>query len=44
MQTEPFEQWRWDATRASGEDSQPGTVLAWRDRAGSAAHVAVTLG
>jgi len=44
MQVEPFETWLRAATRAGGDDRLPATVLVWRDRAGRAAHAAVTLG
>lgn len=41
---EPFEEWLSSATRPGGFDTDPGTVLVWRDAEGVALHSAVTLG
>jgi hypothetical protein len=44
MLQEPFETWLRESTRAGGDDERPGTVIVWRDTAGTARHAAVTLG
>ena len=44
MLQEPFETWLRESSRTGGDDSQPGTVLVWRDAEGVAQHAAVTLG
>lgn len=40
----PFDGWVGGNTRRGGRDCDPGTLLVWRDRAGTAQHAAVTLG
>lgn len=47
MFQEPFESWLSGCAsplRGTARDSEPGTVLVWRDRSGLAQHAAVTIG
>jgi hypothetical protein len=41
---EPFEDFLATRTKPGGHDDEPGTVLVWRDHAGTVTHAAVTLG
>lgn len=40
----PFDTWLRERSSRGGRDNVPGTVLVWRDRAGTPQHAAITLG